>query len=195
MPAFQPHVNHHDVCVLCLPIWGKFSKKGLHKHGDANIVPGVGSRVAQVSSFWTDVGSPGGEGHVLPASRRAACVLCLRVREPCRPSWASPALPRTTGYSARMQLACAVSGVRIFVDIFFKKDFIYPFMIDIEREREAETRREKQAPCREPDAGPDPGSPGSRPGPKAGAKLLSPPGCPKADTLVAYGQLQVSRVS
>ena len=36
-------------------------------------------------------------------------------------------------------------------------------MIDIEREREAETQaeeREKQAPCQEPDAGLDPETPG-----------------------------------
>ena len=51
-------------------------------------------------------------------------------------------------------------------------------MIDIEREREADThrRREKQAPCREPDVVLDPRTPGSRPGPKAGAKPLSHPG-------------------
>ena len=38
-------------------------------------------------------------------------------------------------------------------------------MIVTEREREAEThrQREKQAPCREPDVGFDPGSPGSHP--------------------------------
>ena len=40
-------------------------------------------------------------------------------------------------------------------NIFFKY-FIYLFM----REREAETQREKQAPCREPDVGPDPETPG-----------------------------------
>ena len=51
-------------------------------------------------------------------------------------------------------------------------DFIYLFMIDIERERQ----REKQAPCQEPDAGLDPRTPGSGPGPKAGAKPLSHPG-------------------
>ena len=54
-------------------------------------------------------------------------------------------------------------------------------MIDIEREREAETQAEgeKQAPCREPDSGLDPRTPGLRPGPKAGAKPLSHPGIPE----------------
>ena len=47
-----------------------------------------------------------------------------------------------------------------------------------DREREAETQREKQAPCRKPDMGLDPGSPGSHPGPKARAKPLSHPGIP-----------------
>ena len=58
---------------------------------------------------------------------------------------------------------------------FFKKDFIYLFVRDIQRERERERERqrhrhrerEKQAPCREPDTGLGPRSPGSRPGPKA----------------------------
>ena len=53
-------------------------------------------------------------------------------------------------------------------------------MIDIEREREAETQEEGEAgPCREPDVGLDPGTPGLRPGPKAGAELLSHPGIPQ----------------
>ena len=47
-----------------------------------------------------------------------------------------------------------------------KKDFIYLFTRDTWRE--AETQREKQAPCRKPDAGPDPRTPGSLPEPKAG---------------------------
>ena len=52
-------------------------------------------------------------------------------------------------------------------------------MIDIEREREAETQEEGEAgPCREPDMGLNPGTPGSRPGPKADAKPLSHPGIP-----------------
>ena len=56
-------------------------------------------------------------------------------------------------------------------------------MIDTEREREAETQREKQAPCRKPDAGLDPGSPGLCPGPKAGTKPLSHPGIPHKGNL------------
>ena len=47
---------------------------------------------------------------------------------------------------------------------FLKKDFIYLFMRDTERERQRHRQREKQAPCREPDMGLDPGSPGSGPG-------------------------------
>ena len=62
---------------------------------------------------------------------------------------------------------------------FFFKDFIYLFMRDTEKEREAETwQREKHVPCREPDARLDPRTPGSYPGPKAGAKPLSHPGSP-----------------
>ena len=45
-------------------------------------------------------------------------------------------------------------------------------------QRERETQREKQAPCRDPDAGLDPGTPGPHPGPKAGTKPLSHPGIP-----------------
>ena len=52
-----------------------------------------------------------------------------------------------------------------------------------ERERLAETQREKQAPCREPNVGLDPGTPGSRPGPEAGAKPLSHPGIPPSKIL------------
>ena len=47
-----------------------------------------------------------------------------------------------------------------------KKDFIYSFMRDTEREAET-WAEEKQAPCREPDVGLDPWTPGSRPEPKA----------------------------
>ena len=61
---------------------------------------------------------------------------------------------------------------------FFFKDFIYLFMIDIERERQRYGQREKQAPCREPDVGLDPRSPGSHLGLKAGTKPLSHPGIP-----------------
>ena len=46
-------------------------------------------------------------------------------------------------------------------------------------EREAETQREKQAPCREPSVGLDPVTPGSRPESKAGTKPLSHPGVPE----------------
>ena len=49
--------------------------------------------------------------------------------------------------------------------LLFFKDFMYLFMRDTGREREAETGRgKKQAPCRGPDVGLDPGSPGSCPG-------------------------------
>ena len=41
-------------------------------------------------------------------------------------------------------------------------------MTDSERERERDTQREKQAPCREPDVELDPGTPGSCSGLKAG---------------------------
>ena len=57
-------------------------------------------------------------------------------------------------------------------------------MIDREREgREAETQREKQAPCKEPYVGLDPGTPRSCPGPKADAQLMSDPGIP---TMIAF---------
>ena len=45
-------------------------------------------------------------------------------------------------------------------------------------EREAETQREKQAPCKEPNMGLVPGTPGSHPGLNAGTKPLSHPGIP-----------------
>ena len=48
-----------------------------------------------------------------------------------------------------------------------------------DQEREAETHREKQAPCRAPNVGLHPGTPGSLPGPKAGAQLLSHPSVPQ----------------
>ena len=51
--------------------------------------------------------------------------------------------------------------------LFLKKDFIYLFMRDTEIESEAETQREKQAPCREPNVGLDPRTPGSHPELKA----------------------------
>ena len=52
-------------------------------------------------------------------------------------------------------------------------------MIDIEREREAETQEKGESGSMpEPDAGLNPGTPGSRPEPKAGAILLSHPGIP-----------------
>ena len=53
-------------------------------------------------------------------------------------------------------------------------------MIDIEREKEAETQEEGEAGSmhREPDVGLHPRPPGSHPGPKAGAKPLSHPGIP-----------------
>ena len=48
---------------------------------------------------------------------------------------------------------------------FFKKDFIYLFMRDTERQRHRQ--RGKEAPRREPHVGLDPGSPGAGPGLKA----------------------------
>ena len=54
--------------------------------------------------------------------------------------------------------------------LFFFQDFIYSFMRDTERGREAGTQAEGQrAPCREPDIGLDPRSPGSHPELKADA--------------------------
>ena len=44
--------------------------------------------------------------------------------------------------------------------------FIHEGQREKKREAEAETQREKQAPCREPDVGLDLRSPGSGPGPK-----------------------------
>ena len=44
---------------------------------------------------------------------------------------------------------------------FLKKDFIYLFMRDTEKERQRYRQREKQALCRETNVGLDPGSPGS----------------------------------
>ena len=59
-------------------------------------------------------------------------------------------------------------------------------MIDIERDREAETQEEGEAGSMhwEPDVGFDPGSPGSRPGPKAGAKPTAPPRDPNSFNLL-----------
>ena len=61
----------------------------------------------------------------------------------------------------------------IFSFFFFKILFFIH-----ERQKEAETQREKQAPCGEPDAGLDSSTPRSRPEPKADAQPLSHPGVP-----------------
>ena len=53
---------------------------------------------------------------------------------------------------------CATQGSLKGSTLKKKKDFIYLFMTDRERQRET------QAPCREPDVGLDPRSPGSHPG-------------------------------
>ena len=58
---------------------------------------------------------------------------------------------------------------------FFLKDFIYLFMIDIEKERQ----REKQALCREPNVGLDPGTRGSQPRAKGRRQTTEPPRDPK----------------
>ena len=52
-------------------------------------------------------------------------------------------------------------------------------------DRDRDTGREKQAPCREPDVGLNPGTPGSCPGPKADAQQLSHPGVPEVRDLHA----------
>ena len=64
------------------------------------------------------------------------------------------------------------------IDFIFKKDFIYLFVRDTERERQRHRQREKQAPSREPHVGLNPRTPGSCPGLKAGAKPQSHPGIP-----------------
>ena len=56
--------------------------------------------------------------------------------------------------------------------LFFLKRF-YLFFHEKYTEREAETQREKQVPCREPNVGLYSGTPGSRLEPKADAQLLS----------------------
>ena len=60
---------------------------------------------------------------------------------------------------------------------FLKKDFIYLFMRDTQREVET-LAEEKQAPCRKPNAGLDPRTPESLPEPKADTQPLSHPGVP-----------------
>ena len=62
----------------------------------------------------------------------------------------------------------------------FKKNFIYLFMRDAERERQSQrqSQREKQAPCRERDVGLHPRTMGSCPEPKADAQPLSHPDIP-----------------
>ena len=61
-----------------------------------------------------------------------------------------------------------------------KKDFIYLFTRDTQRERKKQRhrQREKQVPCREPNAGLDPVTLGSGPELKADVQLLSHPGIP-----------------
>ena len=55
----------------------------------------------------------------------------------------------------------------VFICFSFKKDFIYLFMRDTERQKHRQ--REKQAPCRELDMGLNPRTLGSQPEPKADA--------------------------
>ena len=75
--------------------------------------------------------------------------------------------------------------------IIFKKDFIYLFMRDTQRERHRHRQREKQASHREPGVGLDPRTPGSRPKQKAGTQPLSHPGAPK----INYNCLQYCKVT
>ena len=63
------------------------------------------------------------------------------------------------------------------INFLFKKDFIYLFMRDTDREAETQGE-EKQAPSKDPDAGLNPGNLGSRPEPKADVQLLSHTGVP-----------------
>ena len=69
---------------------------------------------------------------------------------------------------------CATQGS---LSALFKKYFIYLFMRDTEREREAETQAEGEAGFMH-QRGIRSRVPGSCPGPKAGAKLLRHPGIP-----------------
>ena len=92
----------------------------------------------------------------------------------CRtPSWDSRITPWAEGGAKPL----SHPGIPI---LFYFKDFIYLFMRDTEREREAETQAEGEAGSMhwEPDVGLDPRSPESRPGPRAGAKPLRHPGIP-----------------
>ena len=59
-------------------------------------------------------------------------------------------------------------------------------------EREAETQRGKQAPCREPDGEPYPRTPGSHSEQKADAQLLSHPDAPTIFYIIAFHQKLVS---
>ena len=71
-------------------------------------------------------------------------------------------VPRNLGTTCVLQ---TLQVIKI-SDRIFKKDFIYLFMRNTERERQRHRQREKWAPCREPNMGLDSRTPGSHPGQK-----------------------------
>ena len=58
--------------------------------------------------------------------------------------------------------------------MLFEELFFFKILFILERHREIERQREKQAPCREPDAGLDPMTAGSCPEPKADTLTTEP---------------------
>ena len=83
--------------------------------------------------------------------------------------WKVTGLPGAFGCKMWVALCLSLLYVSCLFIYFFKKDFIYLFMRDRERQRQ----REKQAPRREPNVGRDPRTLGSCPELKADAQLLS----------------------
>ena len=74
---------------------------------------------------------------------------------------------------------------------FLKKDLMYFFTREREKERQRHGQREKPAPCKEPNAGLDPGTLGSHPEPKADAQPLSHPGVPILVTFIKVGKFSI----